>query len=415
MTALRVGLRSARLCQFAAALLAATACTSATPVAVVTPSPSPLPSPAATPNQSPTPPATHSPETTPARTPVPTLACRSRALGANTVLLGSGGEFGQTAIYDVTDPVHPQMLCRILRTSANLSNSSNFEYLDPRSATETDIVIKWFANGTETPGGKLPGWITDAAWTPSGTVGAFTVRLDSSGTCPAGAVQVWTYNQGTSELLTTYCIGIGDCICRFGLPGPVLAISPDGQYLVEGRLSGKGSEPMGVWRLADRILVATLPPDTDTAFWDRNSPILYVVRSASVQVWSPGYSLLDEPSAAGWSFYPNISPNGDYVAYTAYSDQVQGTQPRVYLYGTRTSSTKMLVEQPRSQVAFVKDGWVWYLEERPCDNCPNNTQPTGKVFAMDITTGVEQQVVFASGDAMTYPTDLLPGEFWPNF
>jgi hypothetical protein len=411
MTAVRVGLRSARLCQFAAALLAATACSNASTVALATPSSSPPVSPIASP--SPSPPAASNPP--PAPSPVPTLACRNRALGANTVLLGSGGVYGQSAIYDVTDPVHPQMVCRILRTSANLSNSSNFEHLDPRSATETDIAIKWFADGTETPGGKLPGWITEAAWTPSGTVGAFTVRLDSYGSCPAGGVQVWTYNQGSSELLTTYCIGIAGCPCRFGFPAPALAFSPDGQFLVAGWPIGKGSEQMAVYRVADRIRLATLPVDSYTAFWDSNSPILYVIGTNSVQVWSPDVPLLAMPGAAGWSVHPNLSPNGDYVVYTAFADQAQMTQPRVYLYGTRTSSTKMLVDQPRSQVVFVKDGWVWYLEERPCSTCPNNTEPTGKVFAMDIASGVEQQVVFATGDAMTSATDLLPGEFWPNF
>ena len=271
-----------------------------------------------------------------------------------------------------------------------------------------------YANGSETPGGKLPGWITDAAWTPSGTVGAFTVRLDSSGTCPAGAIQVWTYSQGTSELLTTYCIGIGDCICRFGLPRPVLSFSPDGQYLVEGRLSGKGSEAIGVYRVADRVRVATLPDNTATAFWDRDTDRLFEVYYTSVRVWTPDGTTLDLPGAASWSFLPNVSPDGGYVAYTAYSNAVQGTNPRVYIYGLDSSNTRMLIDQPRSQVAFVKDGWVWYLEEKPCSDCPNNTQPSGKVYAMNITTGLEQQVVFATGEGLTYATDLLPGEFWPT-
>jgi hypothetical protein len=33
---------------------------------------------------------------------------------------------------------------------------------------------------------------------------------------------------------------------------------------------------------------------------------------------------------------------------------------------------------------------------------------------MNVSTGVEQQVVFATGEGLIYATELLPGEFWPN-
>jgi len=328
--------------------------------------------------------------------------------------VGRDGEFGDSAIYDVTDPVHPRLLCRITFTSANLSGSSNFEYLDPRSATDTNIAVKPFAGGTESSAGALPGWVSSAAWLPNGSLGAYTTRVGSYPNCPSSAVQVWAYRGGSSALLTTYCVGIGDCICRFGLPGPVLAFSPDGQYLVEGLLSGKGSTPMGVFRLADHIRVATLPINTDTAFWDRSTDRLFEVFYDSVEAWTPDGTTRGVAGAANWSYDPNVSPDGAYVAYTTYLDQVDGTQPRVYVYEARTSSTRMLVNQPRSQVIFIKDGWVWYLEEQDCSDCPNLTQPSDKVFAMNLSTGVEQQVIFAAGEAMTYTTDLLPGEFWPN-
>jgi Tol biopolymer transport system component len=163
------------------------------------------------------------------------------------------------------------------------------------------------------------------------------------------------------------------------------------------------------------VRVATLPQDTDTAFWDRGSDRLFVVGYTSVQAWTPSSATLSSVSAANqWSFYPNVSPAGGQVVYTAYSDAIQGTQPRVYLYDLATSKTRMLIDQPRSQVLFVRDGWVWYLEEQPCSDCPNNTQPTDKVFAMNASSGVEQQVVFATGEGLTSATDLLPGEFWPN-
>ena len=399
MTAVRVGLSSTRLCLIAAVLLAATACTSTTPVALSTPTPSPQVSPAASPSPSPAP------------SPLPNVACLNETVGTNTVMLGRGGEFGEIAMYDVTDPVHPLLLCRVLHTSANLSKGS-FQYLDPRSATETNIVTRWIFDGNQAPAGKLPGWITNAAWLPEGAVGAFTVRLASSANCPAGAVQVWTYTQGTSELLTTYCIGIGDCICRFGLPAPVLAFSPDGKYLVEGWLTVKGSQPMGVYRVADRVRMASLPVDTYNAFWDRSADRLFVIGQGSVQVWNPDGSIAALPGAASWSFYANLSPDGTDVAYTAYSDKAQMTQPRVYAFNLASGKTRMLSDQPRSQVVFVKDSWVWYFEEQACADCPNGTKSTGKVFAMNVSTGVEQQVTFRMDE--TVINELLPGEFWPN-
>jgi hypothetical protein len=326
-------------------------------------------------------------------------------------MLGQGGDYGEQLIYDVTDPLHPRLICRILHTSANLSNSSNFEYLDPRSATETNIAIKWFANGTETPGGKLPGWITDAAWLPTGVVGAFTVRLDSSATYPGGAVQVWTYDKGSSQLLFTYPIGIGDCICRFGLPRPNLSFSRDGQYLVAGQLSGKGSQPLAVYRMSDRVQVATLGPSDFQGLWGPNDT-LYITAAGFAKVWTPAGGLVEMPVAGNWGYLAGLSPDASAVAYTAYSNPDQ-TQPGVFVYDLNSGRTR-IGNKMRSQVVFVKDGWVWYLEEQQCSTCPGGSRPSGTVFAMDLSTGVEQQVVFATGDAMIYPTDLGPGEFWPN-
>ncbi len=79
----------------------------------------------------------------------------------------------------------------------------------------------------------------------------------------------------------------------------------------------------------------------------------------------------------------------------------------------------MLVDQPRSQVLFVKDGWVWYLDEMPCTaNCAASTRPSGKVFAMQLSTGVETVVSFAANEdplsqGSQYRFSFQPGEFWP--
>jgi hypothetical protein len=71
---------------------------------------------------------------------------------------------------------------------------------------------------------------------------------------------------------------------------------------------------------------------------------------------------------------------------------------------------------------FIKDGWVWYLDERACtaaDACPGATMPSGKVWAMNLATGSEQEVSWAFGDDPHGQAGIVgwgvftPGEFWP--
>jgi hypothetical protein len=126
--------------------------------------------------------------------------------------------------------------------------------------------------------------------------------------------------------------------------------------------------------------------------------------------------------AAVWSFLPGLSPDGSQVAYTAYSDPNTFQQPRIYVYDIKGRSTRMVLDKLRTQALFVKDGWVWYLEERACaaaDSCAGATMPTGKVFAMQLSAGAEIPVSFAAReDPITQAGDINwlafgPGEFWP--
>ncbi len=78
----------------------------------------------------------------------------------------------------------------------------------------------------------------------------------------------------------------------------------------------------------------------------------------------------------------------------------------------------MLVDQPRSQVLFVKDGWVWYLEEMSYAEGCFATWPSGKVFAMQLPTGVEMAVNFAANeDPLSQGSQcqfsFQAGESWP--
>ncbi|HET7419445.1 MAG TPA: hypothetical protein VFL27_03610 [Candidatus Dormibacteraeota bacterium] len=317
-------------------------------------------------------------------------------------------------MYDVTDPVHPRLLCTISNTSAHLFTADTFQYLKPVSTTETDVMLRSLGSGNESVAARLPFAATSIAWLTDLSVAAYMVAG------PAG-FQVWLYSQQKSSLVFTFQEpGVG-CICRFGLPGQTLAISPDGQYLLAG--PGVGTPPLAVYRVSDRARVATL--STSPAFWDRTGHRLFVAGgSAAAQTWTPEGGFAALRSAAQWPYFPGESPDGSQVVYTAYSDTGAEAQPRVYSYDVKAASTRMLIDRMRTQVVFVKDGWAWYLEEATCDpatcNVPFSTMPTGNVFAMQLSTGTEAPVVFAAGENPVLRTGSLDAasfgsaEYWPN-
>lgn len=332
-----------------------------------------------------------------------------------------GGVYAPSLLYDVSDPVHPRLLCNISNTSAHLFTGDTFEYLKPVSANETDVILHSLGSGNESVAGKFPFYATSGSWLPDLTVMAYTIPVSVDNT-PAGGMQVWLYSQRRNALLYTYRVGIGDCICRFGLPPQVLAISPDGQYLVAGWLAGKGSEPHAVYRVSDRSRVATLD-SVGTAFWGRVGHRLFLGRLGTdpEESWTPEAGISTLNGAGNWSFLPGVSPDDGQVAYTAQADTTQ-LNLRIYVYDVNASTTRMLVDGLRSQALFVKDGWVWYLEERACgpaDGCPGATMPAGKVYAMNLSAGVEREVSFGSGadplsQAGTWAWGVFaPGEFWP--
>jgi hypothetical protein len=156
--------------------------------------------------------------------------------------------------------------------------------------------------------------------------------------------------------------------------------------------------------------------DARSAVWDRTGHRLFLVEGAGVRSWTPEAGFAPLPGSKQWSFLPGLSPNGGEVAYTAYADSQQ-TQLRSYAYNFASGATRSLSEVSRSQVVFVKAGWVWYLDEAPCADCgPWGTGPSGKVFALELASGRESEVSFAAGEAPVVGHDwrgFSPGEFWP--
>ena len=335
--------------------------------------------------------------------------------------------FNQQQLYDVSDPLHPRLLCRISYTSAHLFTGDTFEYLKPVSASETDVMLRSLGSGHESVAGKLPFYAADAAWLPDQSVVAYTIPVaPDNAAYPNGGLAVHLYAHQQDSLLLSYPIPAIDCICRFGLPPQILALSPDGQYLVEGWPIHGASGPLAVYRVSDRTIAKTLDPAVGSAFWDKAGHRLFIGRGPgdAEQSWTPETGVTSLTGAPGWQFLAGQSPDGSQVAYTAYLDSPAQNQLRVYVYDFKAGTARMLIDKLRSQVLFVKDGWVWYLEEAACDpaacNAPWGTQPTGKVFALQISGGGETEVTFAIEENPVAPSDGInpvlfgPGEFWPT-
>lgn len=330
------------------------------------------------------------------------------------------------AIYEVGDPVHPKLLCTIRNTIAHLNTGDTFTYARA-SGGGFDVVLRSMGSGNESVIASFPltltqSWGGYAAWTADGTFGAGVTQDNDSAGDPQ--IHVWLASQRSSAELYSFPQPLTDCICRFGLPPPILAFSPDGQYLVSGWPIGKGATPAAVYRVADRTRVFTLPVSAVMAWWEPTGHRL-LMSGASGQEWAPEGGLI-LVSSNPWTYEPSNSPDGLLVAYTAYKDPSVPTSLRVYVYNPSTNQSRLLIDKLRSEVLFAKDGWVWFHEEGICDpqqpGCsPSGTAPTGRDIAMDLSTGVEMPVVFAAGES---PEALQsgwewgfgsgPAEHWPN-
>ena len=325
---------------------------------------------------------------------------------------------GPALIYDVSDPLRPTLRCVTQNTTAHLFTGDTFVYLRTVSPTETDVVLHSIGSGNESVATTLPVGTAFGAWVPNGSAMAYTVTHPPDNQYFGGSTQVWVSSQNRTHLLYTYSNGIGDCICRFGLPPQQLAFSSDGQYLVSGWIAGKGSDPLAVYRISDGARVLTADPSSYQGLWDRTGDRLFLVAFDGVRSWTPAGGLTNL-SARSWRYDAGLSPDGLDAAYTDYPDQAP-TQIRVHTYNGKTGADHLITDAMRSQAVFVKDGWVWYLEEAACSNCTGTTGPDGKVFGMDLSTGVEQQVAFAAGDdPISRAGDIgsfvfRAPEFWPN-
>lgn len=325
------------------------------------------------------------------------------------------------ALYDVSDPVHPFLVCQISNTVAKLFTGDTFGYLRRSGDTATEVVLRSIGSGNES---VVAGWPLillggpfgfSRAWTINGTEAATAVAAtDANGN---QTIQIWLFVQPSTSMLYAFNQPATDCICRFGLPEPTLSFSADGQYLVAGWPVGKGAIALQVFRTFDHAMVAPLSNDFVHAVWSPTGHTLYLSPiTAQPFTWTPEDGLAPLAGATGWFEMPGISPDGNYIAYTAYPDPQNQVDPHVYVYDLQKHTSRPLSSSMRSDATFVKDGWVWAFEEVACNTgCAGATQASDRVFAIDLASSAETQVVFRAGES---PSELKSGwsaaQFWPN-
>jgi hypothetical protein len=328
-----------------------------------------------------------------------------------------------SAIYEVTDAAHPKLLCHFANTQVHLFTLDTFAYIRP-GATKSDIVLHSMSSGHDSAVASVPlPWLGEfgnpVAFTPDGNVAASwdTRYAGADGTDPT--IHVTLFAQNKAQELVAFPAPLADCVCRFGLPPPVLALSPDGTYIAVGWPIGKGAVPVSVYRVADRALVKTFDAGYNYAFWAHTGHRLLLGSQQAAATWTPEGGLTELQGAAGWQFEPSTSPDGMQVAFTAYQQTNDPRTIRVFVYDATAKKTSPLINQLRSEVVFVKPGWVWYRQEESCDTTdptcgPWATRPTNKVIAMNLATRLETTVAFASGQSpATLDSGWGPGDFWP--
>ena len=359
---------------------------------------------------------------TPSPPPTPTVTCVPGGVPTSMLLIPGQA----TVLYDTSDPLHPHVVCRLTNTYARILTATAIEYLVPRPDGKTNVILHALGSNNESvetvvdadlPGVNVGYFYTPISMPPGSGVIAYAADggTDANGST---VVDVWIAIATGRTKAYSYSVPGVDSFGRPGLPPPVLGLSGDAQYVIAGwALKDVG---LHVLRLSDHADVTPPMPDgVRLGLWAPTGHTLYLVGSANVEAWSPETGVTTVTNTPTWILSPNFSPDGSQVAFTALTPS---RDVRPYVYDLKAHSSRLLIDQPRSAVVFVKTGWIWDLEEKPCvttdnNNCFDPTQPDGNVLAFNLATGQESPVVFGPGEAPSSApgyTYLVPGDLWPR-
>jgi hypothetical protein len=379
---------------FLAAGLITAACGSSNPIAHFSPLPT---SPPAQAGQAPTP----SPTSPPNSVEAGSVTCSGRA-GSTLAIVA------RAFLYDVSDPIHPRLICRANNTGMDLLDNNTIGYTTV-IGKHVVIIRRDLTTGAEFRGAQLhmapnPQYWFSATWTWDGSLEAYGTSVPGNGGPYPVLIHLWS--NGEDHVLYTVQGVPGGIESRWA-GRPILGFSPDRAYLA---ISDFGfvlyNNRIRVFSVADRNqkLVATTASSGGT--WIANDRFVWatatgLAASGHLMEWTPAGGakvLRSEP----W-FGATSSSDGRWLAGTLATDL---SAPRVFIVplGTGRTFRTSLASSP----GFVTPTVVWYAEEKRNPSGYDPTSPDGVVHALDVANLTDKVVIFQTAEAPRDPSgDLI--------
>jgi hypothetical protein len=329
-------------------------------------------------------PRTSSPTPTPTQevgpTPTPVLASITCFGGPGAAMAVIASRF----VYDVSDPVHPRLVCRGANTVIHLLDGNAIAYITA-IAGQVVIVRRDLTNAVETRIAQLPADPRGAfaSWTSDGLLEVY-----------ASGLQMHLWSNGTDHVLYAFGPFAGGFESRWNAPWGVAEFSPDHAYLAISYPVDFSPQNFRIFSVADRSQVLAV----GTGYAHSGTSVAndrFVWGTGSVMQWTPtgGATVL---RSERW-FGPTSSSDGRWLAATLLTDTLM---PRVVIVPVGGGQT--FVTGLGSGPGFVTPTIVWYAEEAPCppnDQCgADATGPDRTVHAFDVTNGSDQVVRFRIGE-----------------
>ena len=352
---------------------------SGTPIAQTSPAVSPTPS--AQPTPIPTP--------LPAPTGGSAKVTCSGAPGAAMAVVA--GQF----LYNVTDPIHPRLVCRTTTTYLHLLGGNAIAYTTV-AARKVYIVRRELTTGAESQIGLLPADPHGSkSWTSDGSLEVYsTSQARANG---GFLVHVHLWSSGADHVLYSINAEVGGIEGRWAAL-PTLEFSPDHAYVaISDSTFTVTSHNVRIFSVADRrqVFVNALPALGGT--WVASDHFVWAVASGSVMHWTPAEGAIGFRLERFWHG-PTSSSDGGWLAGTLLTNLAKPRVLIVPVSGGQTFQTKGLGSAP----AFVTPSVVWYAEESAvAGGGATATWPDGKVHALDVADGSDRVVQFRTGEKPT--------------